>query len=362
MKSNRKNIMLLISIIVIAVAGYTVLQASSTSEDNVLTKSFQAASDKAYKWILSTSQSNGLYDSQSPADGDACYTYDQSLAVMAFLVKGDKKNAKKLLTKLQKLQNADGSWYNGYSKTDDVVENMKHCGPTLFVVLASAQYKKATAGNEFDAMANKALDWVIKLQQSDGGINGGIEEDGKATWCSTEHNEDAYAAFILWGRTEQAESIKMFLIKSPNPWNKNKMRWDVGRDDARDYCDVQPWGLQSLGVNSDSIKALEYNYNHLLCKITKDGITVEGFDFDWDKSDVWLEGTGEMAAAYFTAGNILLGNKFTGEIIKFQKSNGGVPYSMLGGDTHDEWNMPDVEAISSTAWLIFAVAHYNPFK
>src|SRR3954471_24597264 len=74
--------------------------------------SLDSASTLAYKWMVSTKTTSGLYLSQ--IKGDPCYTYDQAVTVVAFLIKGDSTRARLLLEELQKLQRTDGGWYEAY--------------------------------------------------------------------------------------------------------------------------------------------------------------------------------------------------------------------------------------------------------
>ncbi|NEW09101.1 hypothetical protein GK047_24295 [Paenibacillus sp. SYP-B3998] len=344
------------------VVGATLLFSTANISTSFAATDRATASTNAYNWLVSVKQTNGLYDSQ--ADGeDVCYTYDQAVAAVAFIAKNDTARAYDLLNKLKGLQHKDGYWYTAYSSKNAVAESEKWIGPILWVVMAAAQYKKATGATSFDAMANDAINWVLKFQQSDGGINGGIDASGKKlTYASTEENEDAYAALKAFGFNSQAEKVRTFL--TTKMWDSANNRWYVGRNNKGVFLDVNAWGVQSLGSlgPANYLKSLDYNMNQMRLKKTVNGIVVDGFDFNADKDDVWLEGTAQMAAALYTAGRTTDADYFTDQVIKFQKPNGGIPYSMAGGTTGDDWNMPKVEAISSTGWLILAIHKVNPFK
>src|SRR5206468_2450001 len=67
------------------------------------------ASNNAYNWLKSRLLSTGLVDSYQNQD-DICYTYDQAVAAIAFLAKGDNTNARKILDAVKSLQGSDGSW------------------------------------------------------------------------------------------------------------------------------------------------------------------------------------------------------------------------------------------------------------
>lgn len=281
---------------------------------------------------------------------NVCFTYDQAVAAIAFKAKGDSARAKLVLDRLQSLQMSSGSWYTAYNcSTLQPWESNQHIGPNLWVVLAAKYY----GGSTYDAMAIKAIDWTLQFQQSDGGVNGGLNADGSViTWCSTEHNEDAYAAYNKYGYTTPANKVKSFL---DNKVWKTDHFWG-GRDDSRDPLDVNSWGVMALGSNTYGI-SLDYALtNH---RNVKNGI--DAFDFDSDKDDIWFEGTGQMVVAFKVAGRNNEASYFTNEIIKGQKTNGGVPYSLLGTN-NGYWTMSKAESVAATGWLIFAIHNVNPFQ
>jgi len=315
---------------------------------------FSAASDKAYGWLKMQQDqyTTGLVESFNISGqlANVCFTYDQAVAAIAFKAKGDSARAKLILDRLQALQMSSGSWYNAYNcSTLQPWESHQHVGPVLWVALAAKYY----GGSTYDAMAIKAIDWTRQFQQSDGGVNGGIDSSGAIiTWCSTEHNQDAYAAYNKYGYTTAANNAKSFL---DNKVWKTDHFWG-GRDDSRDPLDVNSWGVMALGSTTYGV-SLDYAMSHH--RNTKNGI--DAFDFDSDKDDIWFEGTGQMVVAFKVAGRTSDANYFTGEIIKGQKSNGGVPYSLLG-TSNGYWTMSKAESVASTGWLIFAIHNVNPFK
>jgi hypothetical protein len=328
---------------------------------------FPTASNNAYNWLVSQAFPNGLYCSQPQAGNDS-YTYDMGVAIAAFVAKNDLTRAHSLLVAMKGLQNTAGYWpnsyaYNSSTNTTTISDNERDVGPTLWVIIGAGCYKQATGSTEFDAMAQKALNWCLTFQQTDGGINGGLSSTGSnLTYASTEENEDAYAALRAFGFTTQAGKVKTFL--DTTCWDATNKHWKAGRADSTIFSDVNAWGVASLGSSGPTnyLQALDYNMAHMRLTITSGGISVDGFSFSGSAvTDVWLEGTGQNAEAFYEVGRPTDGDYFTGQIIKFQKADGGVPYSMLGGSTGDGETMTKSEAISSTGFLIFAIERYNPF-
>lgn len=309
-------------------------------------------SDLAYGWLKAQQDqyTTGLVESYNVTGqlANVCFTYDQAVAAIAFKAKGDTARAKLILDRLQALQTSSGSWYTAYNcSTLRVWESNQHVGPVLWVALAANYY------GGYSTMADKAIGWTLQFQQADGGVNGGIDSGGNViSWSSTEHNEDAYAAYSKYGYSADASEVKGFL---DNQVWKTDHFWG-GRNDSRDPLDVNPWGVLALG-NTPYAVSLDYALSHH--RTVTGGF--DAFDFDSDKDDIWFEGTGQMVVAFKAAGRMTDASFFTDEIVKAQHSNGGVPYSLYGTD-NGYWTMSKAESVAATGWLVFAIHGINPFR
>ncbi len=319
------------------------------------------AAAKAYGWLASQMTTRGLIASYT--GGTQAYTYDQSVAVIAFSVAGDTVRAKTILLAMQKLQNSSGSFYGSYSlSTLKAGDASQWVGANAWVALAVASYGKITGDHSFDAMAKKALAWCLKYQQSDGGLNGGIGSNGKAvTWASTEHNLDAYAACRYFG-LPAATKIKSFLDNVV--WDAQLLRFYTGRKDPSIFSDVNALGVLALGANGTRSygSALSFNELRMLNTQVNTRCIATGFDFDASPAnDVWLEGTAQCALAYSVAAKPVSWNYYTSQIILDQDASGGVQYSMKG-TTDNHFTFSTVNCVSSTGWLVLVVANYNPMR
>lgn len=327
--------------------------------------STSTASDNALAWLKSQ-----IYTSTgamaSFEGGNIAYTYDQAVAVIAFLTKGDIADAQTVLNTLKARQNTAGTqigaFHNAFFVTGAVQENAMHVGPTVWVAMAVMAYEKKTGDTTtYHSMAISALTWALKWQQTDGGINGGIDANGRTvlTWASTEHNQDAYAALNYFGYTTQATQVKSFLDNVV--WSTD--HFIGGRGDTRDPMDVNPWGVLALGTTGtrDYKQGIAYVDNHHLNTQTLNGISYNLYDFNSDKNDIWFEGSAFMALAYKMNGNTTGADTIIAEIMKNQSANGGIVYSLFGTN-NGYWTMSNKNCISSTGWLILAIANYNPFN
>ncbi len=222
-------------------------------------------------------------------------------------------------------------------------------------------------------MATRGLDWAWGFPKcSGGGHRGGVHYDNTMVpWCSTEHMQDLYAASKYFGGSYsgKADGLKSEYLDN-TAWDFGNKRWygggrrtDTGQLDTRDPLDVNAWGVLALGPSGtrDYRAALTYNLNRHRTTQCTGSLCVDAFDFNSDRNDIWYEGTGQMVSAFKVAGDWNNANYFLGQLIKGQRGNGGVPYSMRGTD-NGYWTMSSAPAVASTGWLIIATTSFNPFK
>ena len=326
-----------------------------------------AASTSAHTWLKSQVVSSGLVDSYRD-NSDICYSYDQAVAAMAFVARGDFTNARRVFDALARLQNADGSWNHSYAcTTGAVLGAQRYVGSNAWIVLAIAHFEKRSGDAvSYHIMGQRAADWIHMFQQGDGGLNGGYDANGVfLNWASTEHNEDAFAGLNHFDYALDATDVKSFLDNVV--WNTAQVRWNQGRNDPLDPLDVNPLGVSALGASGVRPYELSLNYansHHRSVQTWRSGkvrVSVDGFDFNSDHNDIWVEGTAQMAKALRQLGRLSEGNYFLDQIIRTQSKNGGLPYSVKGTFNGD-FTMSKNEAVASTGWLILAIENINPLK
>jgi hypothetical protein len=394
---------------------------------------FQTQSDDAYTWLklqhelakLDSGDPSGLVDSFEDFSGlnqpiTEAFTYDQAVAAIAFLVKGDIDHAESVLSTLQQLQDPDGSWcnsywYNGYWGA----ELRKHVGPAIWVALAVQNYEVITGDTTtYHNMAIKAIDWSLQFQKENGGVAGGqttwdIQNVWtNEVWTGTEHNIDIYPALLYFASTTPVKevaytnaAIKVRSFLNNVVWDKENNRFYGGyKNDTKLVdpfvpLDVNPWSVMALGVSDGEIDyaaSLDYIENASGDPITGNG-TLEhpkyvysltyndvgdlmtGYDFDWQSdhgvgnpkwgggfydADIWLEGSTFMAGAYYARGDDDKGDSILMEIASKLGTNGpslgGLPYS-LKGSNNNYWRMLQQNCVSSTGWFVIIAAKWNPF-
>jgi hypothetical protein len=107
-------------------------------------------------------------------------------------------------------------------------------------------------------------------------------------------------------------------------------------------------------------------------KATINGLEMTGFCFDLDHDSVWLEGTGEMAVAYRTAGKDYTADFYIGQMEKVitpsPKNSGlaGLPYATNPGTHYGEgklWAGVDTNlSLASSAWYLLGKMRYDPMQ
>jgi chitodextrinase len=340
------------------------------------------------------------------------YTYDQAVASIAFIVKGERARAEKVLNKMRDIQDPSGYWLNSYWYNNGAGEEIrKHVGPVVWMAMAAMAYEKQYNDTRYRPMALKALDWSLQYKKANGGIAGGWSawSNSDEPWSSTEHNIDIYRVLQYFGSVEPSKTaaynsaatgVKSFLDNVV--WDDGAKRFkggwknDTGLIDPKIPMDVNPWGVLALGTNGTrnygaSIAYVENasgnpgtlanpRYKQTLT-YNDAGNTLTGYDFDWTDevlpayddngnqigltgADVWFEGSAFMSLAYYMLGNTAKADAINTEIIKKQGTSGpslgGIPYS-LKGTSNSYWVMAQQNCVSSTGWLILSLNRFNPF-
>ncbi|MFY0573880.1 fibronectin type III domain-containing protein [Cystobacter fuscus] len=381
------------------------------------------ASDRAYQWLKAQqdltngSALSGLVDSfddwwNATERKQIVYTYDQAVAAIAFMAKGDRVRAEKVLDKLVAIQDPDGSWINSYWWNGYGEEIRKHVGPVAWVTMAFMTHEKLYGSTTYRTPARKALEWMLTFKKPNGAISGGRttwDIQGVWTdevWSSTEHNEDVYNLYRYYAGkfsdratayNDAAQGVKQFLDNVM--WNNTTKRFyggwknNTGLLDANVPLDVNPWGVLALGLSGtrdykaslasvDNARGVgtvaDPRYVHSL---PYENTTITAYDFDWQYdcaaatdqngnyngdrcADIWFEGSAFMSVAHYMNGNTAKADSIIDEIIKKQGTSGsllgGVPYS-LKGTSNNYWRMAQENCVSSTGWLILAIHRFNPF-
>ncbi|MCK4714146.1 MAG: hypothetical protein KAT35_01105, partial [Candidatus Aenigmarchaeota archaeon] len=279
-----------------------------------------------------------------------------------------------------------------------MLEWRKSSGEAGWMVVAINYYEKETGDTGYRSMKNKALGWLETMidrnpgHDSYGGvcvgnnwwdIPGSAQCYGSDWWqydeqkaFSTEHNFVSYGAFMgaanLTANLTEKKRLEvmawgMLDYAFREPWS--------GSFFYRGFRDYEVWldpntmavlALGDEGLNGEYLTlGLDYCKNNMGSQLDFEaGVTVDGFSYNDYSVPIWVEGTGQMAAAYYVAGETADWNHYISEIGKTVYSSGGVPYSFSDYSLGLPWNWPENQrfpSVAGTNWYYFSSQGFNPF-
>ncbi len=343
--------------------------------------------------------STGLLDSYEGDGNNLAYIYDQALAVIAFTEAGKLGRAKKILDRMEGLQDSQGRWYECYDASNGNLGrwdcDLYNTGPIAWVVMAINFYELETRDTQYAGMAEKALGWLDSMRVT----NQGDERHGSLKYCtgnactipnavSTEHNLDAYSAY-LWrwrlsgniGYKDNANLIREYLVQemwapsnmSNGTYHNVNVFWR-GFDDFVWCTDCQSWSVLSLGPTGPngeefwrSLGWLHYSYWGSTRNQKDYNSTIQDVDgFEpctEDQDHVWLEGTEGVAAAFYSIGDNANYSYFHNQTGRVVSSNGGIIHTFNeSGDSEKAWpGNWRYNSVASTSWYYFNERGVNPF-
>jgi len=370
----------------------------------------KASVDTMLEWIIThqTKRTGLIVSFEGDKDlKDIGFTYDQALAVQAFLISGYNEKASAILDFYKnEAAMSNGLFYNAYDvKSSSAREYIVHSGPNIWIGISVCQYTNQTGDNSYISLAEDIAGRMIELQRSssDGSIKGGPEVE----WVSTEHNLDAYALFNMLfhltseARYKTAAATSLNWLKDAG-YNRPEGRFMRGRGDATIATDTFSWAIASLGpevlfANKMSPDAV-MEFAETECRVEvkfyrpeNKQVEVAGFDFAKAQNVgrggvISTEWTGQMIVAfdimadYYQKKDNQIKEKiyrskaryYLAELGKMVISSpsptgqgeGCLPYaSMDNVDTGHGWRVAKgrrTGSVAATIYYIFAYKSYNP--
>ncbi len=360
------------------------------------------------------------YETDTRTDPDAVYiqnaafSYDNALAALAFISDSRQAEAKRLLDafsfavandryQADRVRNAyvygditpftgwqSGTrlpgWYDNEKKEylEDQYQVGTNVGNSSFVALALLQYYKQYGGEEYLALAEKIMGWVLEncADSKPGftaGYDGWPEGDGSAlyiyTYKSTEHNIDAYAVFkqlyTLTGDeryANAADSAKTFVISMYDP-QEGYFYTGTGDDGVtpskeNHVLDAQVWSRLALG--SAEFEPYKTALDSALAMRTAEG----GYPFHAANTNGgwWPEGTAFTALTLRQVGMTAEAKSALDALKAIQLPDGGYPAATIaelttGFDlfTGKPWTYSNIPHIAPAAWYVMAINNFNPY-
>ena len=330
--------------------------------------------EQIYLWLCNMQQENGLL--LSSEGGRYVSLYDNALAALAFTSYGDLNKAEKIFDFFNgKLESEFFQSPGGFGqlRTSDgiPVENSprRWLGDNAWLLIALNNYHYKAQNTKYQQLATALSNWIISLQDEDGGVWGGFNEKGTRISKIAEGNIDAF----------NAVSGYLVFHKKLLTYLKN-VRWESGNKIFVAWAD-NPAYRYALDLHSWSYCIFEDFPQKILTdakrfettqKSTATKKSIRGYCFDEDRDVVWLEGTGQMVVAFSKAKrenesqacisemrkNLIQSSLYPGTYALPYTANFGTSY---GSD--ELWDGVDTNpAVSSTVWYLFGMKGFDPFK
>jgi len=330
-----------------------------------------STTQKTWNWVSNMQKANGLLESSE--NTNFVSLYDNALATLVFIQQGELEKAELILdffiSKIQSELNAGSGGF--YQFRDGTGENGSRTwmGDNAWLLIAINHYHEAAGNQKYLDMDLALTTWLRSLQDTDGGIIGGFNEDGTTIPKVSEGMLTAFNA--VKGYDDFHKNILLYFKETR--WNAEEnvlVAWP--ENSAYNYA----LDLHSLsyGILKDfPVTTLEKANRYKNTQIaTVTGKELTGYCFDDDKDVIWLEGTAQMTVAYNHAGNFAKANDLLLELEKtfiassLAEGSAGLPYTSNHGTTFGSnmlWDHADITpALSSTAWFFFAKQSFNPFE
>lgn len=328
--------------------------------------------DSVYLWLSQMQQPNGLL--LSSEGGKYVSLYDNALAAITFSAYGDYQKAEKIFdffnSRLDpEFRKSPGGF--GQMRTADGIpvdgRPRRWLGDNAWLLIAINNYHLLAKNNNYQNLANELSQWILSLQDLDGGLWGGFDANGNQISKIAEGNLDAFNA--IPGFTDFHKRLLVHF---------KEVRWDstdkllIAWDDYPKYryaLDLHSWGYCVFEDFPADVLSKADRYVTTQRSTVSNGF-VTGYCFDEDRDVVWLEGTGQMAVAFIKAGREEEAQKYLQEmkknLIKSSAFPGSfaLPYSVNFGTSYGPdalWSGVDTNpAVSSTAWYLFGMLRFDP--
>lgn len=341
-----------------------------TSAESPYSDGILSPYESATQWVSLMQHANGLVESAEHTNFVSLY--DNALASLLFLESGQPDRARRIFDFFQERLDAEFEQTGGgfYQFRDTLGNNGSRLwmGDNAWLLIALRQHRLSYGSDQYDAMIGRLETWLRSIQEADGSLPGGLNEDGTPIPKVTEGMITAYAA--VPGYDDFHRQLLGFLQRER--WDATESLLLTERSGGRyDYAldlhtlSVLIWGDPAAPM----LEAADRYFNVQLQSLTWE--TIQGYCFDSDRDVVWLEGSAQMALALQVAGQEAsyrhLLRSLEQAAIPSPQHPGlkALPYAANQGSNFGRellWPHADQKpAISATVWYLFARNQFNPF-
>ncbi len=327
--------------------------------------------DLVYGWVNNMQHTSGLLES---AEGTNFVSlYDNALASILFIAQGDFQKAERVFDFFDaridsELLSGNGGFHQ-FRNTDGGNASRKWLGDNAWLLIALNNYRHITQSNKYERLATELELWIRSLQNEDGSLAGGYNQDGTPIGIITEGMitafnavpgyDDFHSKILLYLKNERWEDSELLLLTQ-----KEEPAYQYALDlHSLSYLIFENFPPTVLDL-ADRYRTKQW--------ATMTNTELEGYCFDDDTDVIWLEGTGQMAVARAVAQHYEARSEIIHELEKnlvesssFTESK-GLPYTSNQGTSFgavELWEHADLKpALSSSIWYLFGKLNYNPFS
>jgi hypothetical protein len=323
-----------------------------------------------YQWLVNEQLYNGLLESATGSNFVSLY--DNSLAALTYIAKGDTLKAKAIFDFFNNNLNSELLFGTGgfaqfrSSSGVPLSGSGRWLGDNAWLLIALNNYKEKTKSNRYNDMMQNLDKWIRHLQDTDGSLWGGYDPvSGVKTNKVTENMLDAFNALSGYDTLHKRLLEYFYNVR----WDKNNKVLVSAPGDRYMYAlDNFSWGYCAL--EDFPAGSLDFADKIFLTKqfAVSTGAYVSGYCIDIDRDNVFLEGTGQMIVAFQKAGLTDKADLFLKEIEKTITSGPnttmGIPYATNRGSGYGPdllWQGADnLPCVSSAAWYLFGKLKFDP--
>lgn len=320
-------------------------------------------------------------------EDNQAHTFNNSLVAMAFILKGEKERAERILdfyASATVRENQDPTLQNFFYKGEprgffqyvtlnpegnlpayhNPGKSDRWIGDMAWLLMAYKYYEKTYNSDRYSQIIQLLKDLLISwYKDADDGPGGYIQHGWRRgdsylheNYGHPEGNIDCYAAFKLCGEEEYAQKIRLWLDR-------------VLRGDSLPL-DLYTWRVFAYGKeHADLLNIPEYDLRYRKTLEINSRKVAGLFPFpDINVNNIWLDGTGHIACAYIVLGNKERGYFYANQLDAFliNRNINGVdtrtlPYTANKEGGFDGFKQ-DKGFISVAAWYIFAKNGFNPLR
>nr|WP_294775038.1 hypothetical protein [uncultured Flavobacterium sp.] len=322
-----------------------------------------------YQWFSQMQLANGLIESTE--NGNIVSLYDNALAAMVFIAKDDRIKAEKIFnyfnSRISNELNAGTGGFAQFRNADGIPSGPRWMGDNCWLLIALNNYAAKYNSAAYSNLQTHLSAWIRSLQNPNGSLNAGYDDNGLINIQVTEGMIDAYNAILGYDTFHS----KLLVFLEQDRWVASNQLLLAYPNNFYEYAlDNFSWGYCAFEDFPNSTFQSSVTLFRTTKTATATGQSITGFCFDIDRDTVWFEGTGEMIVAYQKAGMISQANYYLAEMEKGLVNSSlypnakGIPYATNIGTGYGAgllWSGADTKPyVSSSAWYLFGVLHFDP--